>query len=244
MVRKETTEAMSGNVNWYMDDAGKLTVGNSNGRTEDMHYVVSDPEAFWVALVESKRNGHRPLFGHPWLQQWAAERGITVQLDGEYYDSKAKAEADGRKQFARDQMAYMVGIGFSQGSAHRIMKAAGPGQVRAAVEWAYEARDTFARRYEKREYQWQEPQECSESERLSAAVDALDMLLSGLGGTNGFGKDRTLHALRAFGLEFPEDVYFYAGSSSRLFSILIGAREALRVGLPEKRPASVAIAAS
>ncbi len=112
-------------------------------------------------------------------------------------------EMEARKQFARDQIAFLRSRGFSERAASQIMRAAGPGQVRQAVEWAEYALSIVPSR------------------------DALDCLLSGAGGTNHFGWDRMAAALRAFGLEPPR-----TGSSRTFFSVLAGAKEALLAGLP------------
>lgn len=130
------------------------------------------------------------------------EQGEPVIEDG---------EKEERKQFARDQIAYLVSLGFSQGRAYRIMKAAGPGQVQRAVEWAYEA-----------------------VEHVSGNTDALDMVLSGLGGTNGFGTDRTAAALEALGFSVPR-----ASTAHQFFGTLRGAKEAVLAGLPARESATV-----
>lgn len=135
------------------------------------------------------------------------EHGEPVVEDG---------EKEARKQFARDQIAYLVGLGFSPGRAYRIMKAAGPGQVQRAVEWAYEA-----------------------MERVGGNVDALDMVLSGLGGTNGFGMDRTASALEALGFSVPR-----AATARQLFGTIRGAKEAILAGLPTREPVAQAESAA
>lgn len=112
-------------------------------------------------------------------------------------------EVEARRQFARDQLAWLRSIGFSEGRARRVMTEAGPGQVRAAVEWAHYALATVE------------------------SVDALDCLLCGAGGTHGFGWDRMRDALLSFGLEPPK-----VGSSRTFFGTLRGAKEALLAGLP------------
>jgi len=145
------------------------------------------------------------------------ENGEPVLEDG---------EKEARKQFAREQIAYLVNLGFSQGSAYRIMKAAGPGQVKAAVEWAYKARTILASRYE-RHNSWGEPEE---NERLAAAVDALDVVLSGSGGTNGFGFGRMASALRALGLPVPS-----CSTARVFFGVLAGAKAILLAGLPRPK---------
>lgn len=121
-------------------------------------------------------------------------------------EHKAEKKAEG-KAFARSQIDKLVEMGFSRGRAVSIMKAAGPGRCIQAVEWAQYALDTIG------------------------SVDALDCLLSGAGGTNGFGKDRMEEVLRAFGLEPP-----YVSSSTALFAILRGAHAALLAGLPAREP--------
>lgn len=135
--------------------------------------------------------------------EWTT-RILVHNEDGEPVIEDGEREA--RKQFARDQIAYLVGLGFSSRRAYRIMKAAGPGQVRLAVDWAYGA-----------------------LERVGGNTDALDMVLCGLRGTNGFGKDRTEAALKALGLPVP-----YAATARTFFGVLAGAKEALLVGLPER----------
>lgn len=123
------------------------------------------------------------------------------------HEVRAQQEADQekakRKQFAREQHERLVTMGFNPKVAARIMHAAGPGRAVAAVEWAYQALETVN------------------------SVDALDCLLCGQGGTHGFGKDRMMASLRAFGIEPPE-VY----SARALDAILRGAHAALLAGLP------------
>jgi len=109
---------------------------------------------------------------------------------------------EARRAFARGQFQQLVAEGLSERTASEVMHAAGPGRVMAALEWARYALSTIG------------------------SADALDCLLSGVGGTNGFGKGRMEAALRAFGLEPP------SGCSSRaLFAILAGAKAAIMGGL-------------
>lgn len=115
------------------------------------------------------------------------------------YEAEEKAN---KKAFALLQIENLVGMGFSRGWAVNIMKAVGPGLCINAVEWAQYALNTIG------------------------SVDALDCLLSGAGGTNGFGKDRMEAALRAFGLEPPS-----VSSSAALFTVLAGAKVALLSGI-------------
>lgn len=119
-------------------------------------------------------------------------------------------EKEGRKQFARDQIAYLVILGFSQGAAYRIMKAAGPGQVKKAIEWIREAYERLA--------------SCEEGE--SGAADALDCILTGMRGSHSFGKDRMASALRAIGLPIPD-----CQTAKTFFGVLAGAKAALLSGI-------------
>jgi Fe2+ transport system protein FeoA len=124
-----------------------------------------------------------------------------------YHEAETEREIEKKaegKAFARSQIDKLVEMGFSRGCAVKIMKAAGPGRCIQAVEWARYALDTIG------------------------SVDALDCLLSGAGGTHGFGKDRMEGALKAFGLEPPG-----VSSSTALFAVLAGAKAALLAGLPE-----------
>jgi hypothetical protein len=129
-----------------------------------------------------------------------AEERLKVYREAEA-EYKAEKKAEG-KTFARSQIEKLVLMGFSRIRAVKIMKAAGPGRCIEAVEWAQYALDTVG------------------------SVDALDCLLSGAGGTNGFGKYRMECALRTFGLEPPS-----ASSSGALFAILRGAKEAILSGV-------------
>jgi len=151
-----------------------------------------------------------------------AEERLKIFREAEAeYEAEKKAKG---KAFARSQIDKLVEMGFSRGCAVKIMRTAGPGRCIQAVEWAYKARDIIAGRYRNA---WGEAEEASNGERLAAAVDALDCLLSGAGGTNGFGKDRMKGVLRAFGLEPPS-----VSSSRALFRVLAGAKAALLAGLP------------
>jgi hypothetical protein len=125
-----------------------------------------------------------------------AEERLKVYREAEAeYEAEKRAEG---KAFARSQIDKLVEMGFSRSRAVNIMKAAGPGRCIQAVKWAQYALDTIG------------------------SVDALDCLLSGAGGTNGFGKDRMEGALKAFGLEPPS-----VSSSAALFAVLRGAKAAL-----------------
>ncbi len=120
--------------------------------------------------------------------------GVAELLDG---------DVEERKAFAFQVRTSLLEKGFSNSAVSRIIRAAGPGQAQEAVEWAEAARKTL--KGEDR-----------------AVVDALDMVLSGLGGTNSFGKDRTIAALRVLGLPVPQ-----VNTSNRLFGVLRGAKEVI-----------------
>lgn len=154
-----------------------------------------------------------------------AEARLAVYTEAEA-ELQAEKKAEG-KAFAREQYALLCGQGFGERAAGRIMSAAGPGRALEAVLWAHEARDVLAGRYVRKDYSGQPVQDVTDGERLGAATDALDCLLSGAGGTNGFGRERMEAALRALGLPLPG-----TSSSRALFSILRGAKEALLAGLP------------
>jgi hypothetical protein len=47
-----------------------------------------------------------------------------------------RAEVEGRRQFAREQRAHLIALGFSEGAANRIIRAGGPGCAVAAARWA------------------------------------------------------------------------------------------------------------
>lgn len=122
-----------------------------------------------------------------------------------FSDAEAEYEADKKaagKEFARGQINKLVELGFSRKRAVMVMRASGPGLMLDAVEWAKYALSEVN------------------------SVDALDCLLSGAGGTNGFGKYRMEEALKAFGLEPPS-----VSSSGALFSILAGAKQVLLSGV-------------
>lgn len=118
---------------------------------------------------------------------------------------------DPQKDFAEAELCWLQEQGFSSTAAIRMVKAAGPAQVRDSVVWAWDALEFLADRG-------------AQSRR--GVVDALDCFLGNLGGTHSFGRDRLLAALQAFGLpEVPP------GNSSRTFSILRGAHVAITEGL-------------
>lgn len=125
-------------------------------------------------------------------------------------EAKRAAEAEARRKFARDQMALLVARGLSQTRAYRIMQAAGPGQVRPALEWldkVFEALSAHGR-----------------NER--DVRDAIDALLQGTGGKNGFGRERTIGALEALNLPVPA----CSGTAHQLFGALRGAHVAIQSG--------------
>jgi hypothetical protein len=163
--------------------------------------------------VEVTKTRHNTT-GEAWMVRCVVrnDHGHAVIEDG---------EREARRQFAREQIAHLAVLGFSPGRAARIMRAAGPGQVRQAVAWAYEARDILVG--------WSESAEESLSARINAAVDALDVVLSGAGGTYRFGFGRMAEALRALGLPVP-----CCFTAHTFFGVLAGAKEALLAGLPER----------
>lgn len=191
---------------WYGQDAGR--VHNSFSTYWETHMLSknspSPNESVLASLPKEVAAGIRK----------ACLEGKGPQIIEE---ARAVRKAEGQA-FARQQITYLTSLGFSQGRAARIMRAAGPGQVRAAVEWAYQARETIR--------SWPEAVEDGD------VRDALDVVLSGSGGTNGFGKDRMAGALKALGLPVP-----YASTARVFFGILAGAKEALLAGLPEREPA-------
>lgn len=135
------------------------------------------------------------------LAEETPEERLTV-----WHEAKAEREAEKKaegKAFARRQHEKLVAMGFGPEAAGRVMRASGPGRCLEAIEWA---RYAFA---------------------TVGSADALDCLLSGAGGTNGFGWDRMAAALEAFGLEPPS-----ANSSGAFFRLLDGARAAIAAGLP------------
>jgi hypothetical protein len=115
--------------------------------------------------------------------------------------------------FARQQFNKLLEMGFSRRAAHRIFRAAGPGYCVRAAEWAIEAAESVR--------SWGE--EVSESD----IRDTLDTILSGIGGTNGFGWARAAKVLTLLGLEPP-----WASSATAFFRILRGAHAAILAGLP------------
>jgi|GEM_PF-4509799 len=162
--------------------------------------------------------------------RWAT-RSVVYNDDGKPVVKDGDKEA--RKNFAREQMNYLIGLGFCKAKAASIMKAAGPGQVRAAMEWLYQSLEILKGRYERHTY-WGEPEEVSEEERLAAAIDALDVIFKGQGGSNNFGFGRMASVLRALGLPDPR-----CSTARTFWGVLNGAHMAIICGLPKKKPEQV-----
>lgn len=112
-------------------------------------------------------------------------------------------EVVAQKQFARDQIAKVVEMGFSRKTAVAVMKAAGPGKCVEAAKWAIYAVEN------------------------NGNVDLLDCVLCGTGGTHGFGWGRMANAIAGLNLDPP------SASSSRAFhKLLAGAHVAIVAGVP------------
>lgn len=137
-------------------------------------------------------------------------------------NSMTMAVAAARADFARKQVVWLVSLGVSEGKAARILRAGGPGAVRAGVEWAAKAVNHLAAR-------------CGSD---AVSHDTVDCLLSGVGGSTGFGRERQAAVLAALGLPVPAH-----RSSHQLFSVLRTAREACvgSGGIPLPIRADVAV---
>lgn len=110
---------------------------------------------------------------------------------------KLGIDQNARRDFAKAQMKYLVGLGYSNNHARAIMIAAGPGQVRLAIKWLDEAKKKFS-------------------------PDTIDMVLTGLGGTHSFGKERVIAVLFQLGLPIPKTKIRVC-----FFGVLKGARAAV-----------------
>jgi len=171
-----------------------------------------------VEVIETRHNSK----GAEWTV-----RVIVNNKGGEAIIEDGEKEA--RRQFARDQMNYLLGLGFSKAKAARIMKAAGPGQVKIVIEWLYQSLEILKGRYERRDY-FGHPEEVSEEERFGAAIDALDVIIKGQGGSNNFGFGRMAAVLRALGLPDPN-----CQTAGTFWGVLNGAHMAILCGLPKRK---------
>lgn len=126
-----------------------------------------------------------------------------------------------QKQFAESQMRELIKRGLSQKEAARVLHAAGPTWCVKAAEWGLQAFDSAIRPL-KKGYGGYVTENIPDAEHGFAVVDALDCLLTGAGGRNGFGKERMKRVLRVFNIEPPDGPTNYA-----LFAVLRGAREAI-----------------
>lgn len=123
-----------------------------------------------------------------------------------------------QQEFAARRMRELVGQGLSQKEAELVLRAAGPVCCLKAAEWGKQVFEHLMRPL-KNGYGGTEAEKIPAEERRFAVIDLLDCLLTGVGGRNGFGKERMERALRALNIAPPD-----APSSIALFAVLRGAR--------------------
>ncbi|MEM4973418.1 MAG: hypothetical protein QXR87_06915 [Candidatus Hadarchaeales archaeon] len=116
------------------------------------------------------------------------------------------------KEFARSQFEWLREQGFSARQAARVMRVAGPGQVKAAL--------TLAKDWLRTIRSWSEGWGSPPSPE--AIIDAADTILSGIGGSTGFGRARIQQAIRSLGLPYPE------GSATYVRKVLSGVHEVIK----------------
>jgi len=118
-----------------------------------------------------------------------------------------KPSQEARKKFAREQLQFLKDQGISDNlRLSRIFKAAGPGQVKAAWDLVGQA-------------------------KTQVQKDTLDCLVTGVGGSQDFGRERMEEVLKACGFTLPTNI-----SNDAFSRIIDGALEILVPGAYDFEP--------
>ena len=118
-----------------------------------------------------------------------------------------KPSQEARKKFAREQLQFLKDQGISDNlRLSRIFKAAGPGQIKAAWDLVGQA-------------------------KTQVQKDVLDCLVTGVGGSQEFGRERMEEVLKVCGFTTPTNI-----SNDAFLRIIDGALEILVPGAYEFEP--------